>query len=205
MWSPAWCACVQAVKRLGTGAVERLLTELQAALFAVTAAGHPLRFFLLDTETTTCHQALEVHVVDAHSGALFDTLVRPWEDDTILKNRIGKSEQIHGIGAHMLADAPSSQQAVLALQCWMFQRCRAGGGATPVLVAHNVAFDSRVLHIAFGKAGVAMPDSWLQLCTLALAKALLPTQTGYGLKALATQLGLSQQPTHRAAADVATM
>jgi DNA polymerase-3 subunit epsilon len=72
-----------------------------------------------------------------------------------------------------------------------------------VLVAHNAAFDRRVLRQAFARAGLEWPDPPV-LCTVALARRLLPLQRRRGLAALAAGLGLEPEGAHRALVDART-
>ena len=57
-----------------------------------------------------------------------------------------------------------------------------------VLVAHNAAFDRRVLRQAFTRVGSSWPDP-PTICTVALARSLLPLQRERRLAALADALG----------------
>jgi DNA polymerase III subunit epsilon len=72
-----------------------------------------------------------------------------------------------------------------------------------VLVAHNAAFDGRVLRQAFARAGLAWPDPPV-LCTVALARRFAPLARQRRLAALAEALGIEVETTHRALADAET-
>ena len=78
-------------------------------------------------------------------------------------------------------------------------------GAPParVLVAHNAAFDRRVLRQAFERSGLAWPDP-PTLCTVALARRFAPLVRQRRLAALAESLGIEVVTTHRALADAET-
>ncbi len=78
-------------------------------------------------------------------------------------------------------------------------------GAPParVLVAHNAAFDRRVLRQAFERAGLHWPDP-PTLCTVALARRFAPLVRQRRLAALADALGIEVHTTHRALADAET-
>jgi DNA polymerase-3 subunit epsilon len=78
-----------------------------------------------------------------------------------------------------------------------------GSPPTRVLVAHNAAFDRRVLAQAFGRAGLAWPDPPV-LCTVALARRFAPLVRQRRLAALADALGIEVETTHRALADAET-
>jgi DNA polymerase-3 subunit epsilon len=72
-----------------------------------------------------------------------------------------------------------------------------------VFVAHNAAFDRRVLRGAFDRAGQQWPDPPV-LCTASLARALLPLQRVRRLTALADALGIDVEVAHRALPDAET-
>jgi DNA polymerase-3 subunit epsilon len=72
-----------------------------------------------------------------------------------------------------------------------------------ILVAHNAAFDRRVLAQAFGRAGLPWPDP-PALCTVALARRFAPLVRQRRLAALADALGIEVETTHRALADAET-
>ena len=78
-------------------------------------------------------------------------------------------------------------------------------GAPPVrvLVAHNAAFDRRVLRQAFQRSGLQWPDP-PTLCTVALARRFAPLVRQRRLAALAESLGIEVHVTHRALADAET-
>ncbi|HWC27036.1 MAG TPA: exonuclease domain-containing protein [Solirubrobacteraceae bacterium] len=78
-------------------------------------------------------------------------------------------------------------------------------GAPParVLVAHNAAFDRRVLRQAFRRAGLEWPDPPV-LCTVALARRFAPLVRQRRLAALADALGVEVHAAHRALADAET-
>jgi len=78
-------------------------------------------------------------------------------------------------------------------------------GAPPVrvLVAHNAAFDRRVLRQAFERSNLAWPDP-PTLCTVALARRFAPLVRQRRLAALADSLGIEVHTTHRALADAET-
>jgi len=72
-----------------------------------------------------------------------------------------------------------------------------------VLVAHNAAFDRRVLAQAFTRADVRWPDP-PTLCTVALARRFAPLVRQRRLASLADSLGIEVETTHRALADAET-
>ena len=82
-------------------------------------------------------------------------------------------------------------------------RPRRAVAAARVLVAHNAAFDRRVLRQAFERADLAWPDP-PALCTVALARRFAPLVRQRRLAALADALGIEVETTHRALADAET-
>lgn len=72
-----------------------------------------------------------------------------------------------------------------------------------VLVAHNAAFDRRVLRQAFARADLQWPEPPV-LCTAALARTLLPLQRERRLAPLAQALGIEVAVSHRALPDAET-
>ena len=78
-----------------------------------------------------------------------------------------------------------------------------GSPPARVLVAHNAAFDRRVLRQAFERAGLRWPDP-PTLCTVALARRFAPLVRQRRLAALADALGVEVHTTHRALADAET-
>jgi DNA polymerase-3 subunit epsilon len=67
------------------------------------------------------------------------------------------------------------------------------------LVAHNASFDEAFLRHAFTRAGQKL--SLPKLCTLRLARRLLPRQATYRLDGLTTYFGIKNRSRHRAAGD----
>ncbi|UOX33571.1 GIY-YIG nuclease family protein [Flavobacterium sediminilitoris] len=73
-----------------------------------------------------------------------------------------------------------------------------------VLVAHNAAFDYRILSTEFRRLGYTYKKS--TLCTIELAKKLIPEQPSYSLGKLVRSLGIPIADRHRANGDaMATM
>ena len=72
-----------------------------------------------------------------------------------------------------------------------------------VLVAHNAAFDVRVLRQAFARAALEWPAPPV-MCTVALARRFAPLQRRRGLATLAGALGIEVDEVHRALPDART-
>jgi DNA polymerase-3 subunit epsilon len=152
-------------------------------------------FLAVDTETNgrggeTC-ELTEVGSVLVGGGELHDrwsSLVRPVQP-------LGRGVQrFTGITQSMAEQAPVPDRVLPELAARLEGR---------VLVAHSAGFDQRVLRQAFARVGAVWPDPPV-LCTVALARRLLPLQRRRGLGALAEALGIEVAVAHRALADAET-
>lgn len=74
---------------------------------------------------------IDFHMKDLVSGDAFSTLV----DSKLNSSR--EAEAVHQITKAMLAGQPSTHDTHLAFGVWLLQRCKAAGGARPLIVAHN--------------------------------------------------------------------
>ena len=70
-----------------------------------------------------------------------------------------------------------------------------------VLVAHNLPFDVRILESEMARAGVERNPKHPRVCTLKLARRLLPKDDPKNLDALAERFGLRFLARHRALGD----
>jgi DNA polymerase-3 subunit epsilon len=68
-----------------------------------------------------------------------------------------------------------------------------------VFVAHDVSFDYRFLQAEFAAVGLRFEAD--RLCTLSLARQLLPEEPSYSLGKLCRSLGMETENRHRAAGD----
>jgi DNA polymerase-3 subunit epsilon len=68
-----------------------------------------------------------------------------------------------------------------------------------ILVAHNASFDYRILRTEFRRLGYDFEAK--TLCTVELAKKLIPEQTSYSLGKLVRALGIPMADRHRASGD----
>ena len=68
-----------------------------------------------------------------------------------------------------------------------------------VIVAHNASFDYRILRTEFKRLGY--PFECQSLCTVELAKVLIPEQPSYSLGKLVRALGIPMADRHRASGD----
>jgi DNA polymerase-3 subunit epsilon len=152
-------------------------------------------FLVVDTETNgragdAC-ELTEVGAVLVGGGELHDR----WE--TLVAGVVPLSRAIQRftqITQDMVDAAPPAEAALPDLAELLSGR---------VLVAHNAAFDRRVLAQAFHRAEVPWPDP-PALCTVALARRFAPLARQRRLAALADALGVEVETTHRALADAET-
>lgn len=150
-----------------------------------------LPFAVLDVETTGLSpkrdRIIEIAVVRCTpDGSFIDewsTLVDPGRDPG--------PTHIHGITAEDLQGAPAFADIADAL------RDRLDGS---MISAHNLAFDAGFLAAEFARAGVMPPDR-PALCTMQLARHVLPDNDGYSLAACAATLGIDHPDAHRALPD----
>ncbi|MTB21924.1 MAG: hypothetical protein F2918_04160, partial [Actinobacteria bacterium] len=102
-----------------------------------------LEFVFLDTETTGFNKndrIIEIACIVFSAGAVIDeytTLVNPNRD-------VGKT-QIHGVRPSMISSAPMFSEIANDILRILQNR---------ILVAHNLAFDSRMLKQEFAKLGI---------------------------------------------------
>ncbi|HEY5318996.1 MAG TPA: exonuclease domain-containing protein [Solirubrobacteraceae bacterium] len=159
---------------------------------------HPLatvELLVVDTETNglggeEC-EVTEVGAVLVGGGELHDrwsSLVR-----TALPLRRG-IQRFTGITQGMIDAAPPADPVMRELEHRL---------AGKVFVAHNAAFDRRVLRQAFDRSGLEWSNPPV-LCTASLARALLPLQRVRRLSALADALGIDVEVAHRALPDAET-
>ncbi len=152
-------------------------------------------FLAVDTETNglggeAC-ELVEVGMVLVGGGELHDRWSSLVRTGVPLRRSIGR---LTGITQAMLDDAPPPEAVLPRLAQMLPGR---------LLVAHNAAFDRRVLRQAFARVGLEWPEQPV-ICTAALARALLPLQRQRRLGALAEALGIEVHVVHRALADAET-
>src|SRR4051794_113560 len=152
-------------------------------------------FIALDTETNglageRC-ELTEVGAVLVGGGELhesYDSLVG-------VANPLGRGiQRFTGISQAMLDAAPAPEEVLPRLSAMLRGR---------VLIAHNAAFDVRVLRQAFARAALEWPAPPV-VCTVALARRFAPLQRRRGLAMLAGALGVEVDEVHRALPDALT-
>jgi DNA polymerase-3 subunit epsilon len=174
---------------------------IPAKMTAMDLLAQPLattEFLVVDTETNgragdAC-ELTEVGAVLVGGGELHDRWETLIGGVTPLSRAVQRFTQIT---QEMVDAAPPAQAALPDLAELI------GSPPTRVLVAHNAAFDRRVLAQAFERAGLAWPDPPV-LCTVALARRFAPLVRQRRLAAVADALGVEVETTHRALADAET-
>jgi DNA polymerase-3 subunit epsilon len=152
-------------------------------------------FLVVDTETNglpgeRC-EVTEIGAVLVGGGELHER----WETLVPVRAPLSRGiQRFTGVTQAMVDEAPPAEMTLPELAEQLEGR---------VLVAHNAAFDRRVLAQAFGRAGLAWPDP-PALCTVALARRLHPLARQRKLGPLAESLGIDVDVTHRALADAET-
>ena len=175
-----------------------MASDAVGRLRAMDLLAQPLataEFLVVDTETNgragdAC-ELTEVGAVLVGGGELHDR----WE--TLVAGVAPLSRAIQcftQITQEMVDAAPPAEAALPDLAELLSGR---------VLVAHNAAFDRRVLAQALDRAGLPWPDP-PALCTVALARRFAPLVRQRRLAALADALGVEVSTTHRALADAET-
>lgn len=152
-------------------------------------------FIALDTETNglggeRC-ELTEIGVVLVGGGELHDE----WDSLVGVANPLGRGiQRFTGISQAMIDAAPPPEEVLPKLATLLRNR---------VLVAHNAAFDVRVLRQAFARAALEWPAPPV-ICTVALARRFAPLQRRRGLATLAAALGVEVDEVHRALPDART-
>jgi DNA polymerase-3 subunit epsilon len=152
-------------------------------------------FLVVDTETNgragaDC-ELTEVGAVLVGGGELHDR----WETLVGAQAPLSRAiQRFTQISQQMVDAAPAADAVLPDLADQLHGR---------VLVAHNAAFDRRVLRQAFSRADIEWPDP-PALCTVALARRFAPLARQRRLAALADALGIEVETTHRALADAET-
>ena len=155
-------------------------------------AGLPYTVF--DTETTGLNpregdEIVSIGAVRIVNGRLlasecFEQLVKP---ECALRP---ESIRIHGIQPEMLEGQPDVQQALRS-----FQRFAEG----TILVAHNAAFDMRLLQLQGERSGLRFENPVLD--TMLLSAVAHPALDEHNLEAIAERLGISIMGRHTALGD----
>jgi DNA polymerase III subunit epsilon len=153
-----------------------------------------LTYTVFDTETTGLDiregdEMVSLGAVRIVNGRLlesecFEQLVKP---ECLLRH---DSIRIHGIQPEMLEGQPDVRQALQA-----FHRFAEG----TILVAHNAAFDMRLLKLQEKRAGIRFGNPVLD--TMLLSAVLHPAQRKHDIESIAERLGITIMGRHTALGD----
>jgi len=150
-------------------------------------------FAVTDIETTgrspSHHRITEVAVLCVEDGEIVDersTLINP---EQYIPRGI---QDMTGITNSMVLTAPKGGE--------VFQEIRRWYTSDSLFTAHNARFDFDFLQQSFARHKVTDLKG-KTLCTLRLAKRLLPGKRGFGLGQLASYLGIKIKDRHRALGD----
>ncbi|MBR22106.1 MAG: DNA polymerase III subunit epsilon [Leifsonia sp.] len=149
-------------------------------------------FAIIDLETTgllpSAHErVVEIAIVHADQ---YGTVTGQWETLVNPQRHVG-AEHIHGIRAADLIDAPAFSDIADDVMELLSGR---------VMVAHNARFDRGFLTAEFGRTSRALPDDAPTLCTMQLARELIPG-AGRSLADCCAAFDIALEDAHRAAVD----
>ena len=150
-----------------------------------------MRVAVLDFETTGL-SASNDRVIEVGAVALdgkncvgtFSQLIHPGD---YLPYHI---TQITGITDEMLFDKPTAEEVMPQLADFIEDR---------TIIAHNAPFDSKFLKAEMARVDIDLTNP--VLCTLRLARRILPGHGSYSLGNLASHLGINLERAHRALDD----
>ena len=149
-------------------------------------------YSVIDVETTGLSanagdRILEIGIArleeDGRIVDVLDTLVNP--EGPV------RATHVHGISAHMVEGAPTFTALIPKIQSVL---------DGTVIAAHNASFDMGFLKAEYRRSGVSfkLPPA---VCTLVLARKLLPHLKSKSLESCRRMLGLSDEGAHNALAD----
>ncbi len=149
-------------------------------------------FIVVDTETTGTQadedRLIEVAAVKVLGGQITDSFTQLINPGRSVPSRI---TQLTGISTGMVFEQPPSAEVLPQLVDFL---------SHGIFTAHNVSFDRRFLNAELER--LALPTiKNEQLCTLRLARRLLPGLPSKGLTALAQFYGIRNEARHRAHGD----
>jgi DNA polymerase-3 subunit epsilon len=159
---------------------DRLLTELPCTVFDTETTGLNLR----EGDDIVALGAVRIVNGRLLESEIFEQLVRP---ECALRP---DSIRIHGIQPEMLVGQPD-----IASVLQLFHRFAEG----TVLVAHNAAFDMRLLQHHAERCGLAFEHPVLD--TMLLSAAVHPAQDQHDLESIADRLGITIMGRHTALGD----
>jgi DNA polymerase III subunit epsilon len=153
-----------------------------------------LTYTVFDTEATGLNPSLGDEIIQIGAVRIVNAKLREHErmDQLVDPQRHipAATIPIHGITQAMVTGQPTAAQVLPKFHAF---------AADSVLVAHNAAFDMRLLELKQDAIGLRFDQPVLD--TLLLAAVLYPEQATHGLEALALRLGVDVTQRHNALAD----
>ena len=153
---------------------------------------HEATFVVTDTETTGTRadddRLIEIGAVKVRGGEIVGTFQQLIDPQRHVPRRITR---ITGLSTASVFGEPPAKEVLPAFLDFL------GDG---VLVAHNLPFDLRFLQAELERVGLP-PIENDAVCTLRLARRLLPSLPSRGLTALADHFGITNSARHRALGD----
>ncbi|MEM1043763.1 MAG: DEDD exonuclease domain-containing protein [Bacteroidota bacterium] len=149
-------------------------------------------FVVTDTETTGTRagedRVIEIGAVKVRGGEVVDTFGHLIDPERHVPRRITR---ITGLSTASVFGEPTAKDVLPDYLDFL------GEG---VLVAHNLGFDLRFLQAELDRAGLPAIENE-SVCTLRLARRLLPSLPSRGLTALQAHFGITNPARHRALGD----
>lgn len=149
-------------------------------------------FVVVDTETTgtkaAANRLIEIGAVKVHGGEVVGTFEHLINPGSTVPRRI---TSITGISTGMVFDQPQASRVLPRFLDFL------GDG---VMVAHNLTFDLNFINAELARLGRG-PLANPTLCTLRLARRLLPGLRSKGLTSLSAHYGITNKARHRALGD----
>ncbi|MGO4911544.1 exonuclease domain-containing protein [Leeuwenhoekiella sp. W20_SRS_FM14] len=149
------------------------------------------KFAIIDVETTgggiKDNKITEICIIVLQNGIEIDrfvSLINPQREIPLY------IEKLTGINDAMVADAPTFDTVAPAINI-LTKDC--------IFVAHNVGFDYNVVRAEFSAAGIDFNRK--RICTVRLAKKLIPGLFSYSLGNLCTSINIPHRDRHRAQGD----
>jgi len=157
-----------------------------------------LNFTVFDTETTGLDPAggdriisigaVRIVRMQMLSDERFDHLINPHRDIP------PESSSIHGIREEMVRSKPGIEKVLPMFSQYV---------ADTILVAHNAAFDMRMLQICEKQTGIRFSNPVLD--TLLLSAVIHPAHDQHNIKEIAKRLGVDVVGRHTAIGDAVTI
>lgn len=148
-------------------------------------------FAITDIETTGSHASAnsitEIAVVLTDGKEIHDTYTSLIKPDHYIPDYI---TTLTGITNEMVEQAPTFEEVARELESWF---------EDAIFVAHNVGFDYAFIKKAFAEIGMRFNPK--KLCTVRMARKIIPGHRSYSLGNICRDLGIGNDARHRALGD----